>query len=122
MSFFRKGISPEAFAKWMFAFDFLYFHCDFLQDNEVTIIESALDKAWEELQSWEYQGGAFIRDPNTSRIHETFALLHVANLFEDIQQDFFVHHKPKRKIIRIFEILPDVAEIAEFIRKTDRGE
>ena len=115
-SLFRKGISPDEIAMWMFAFDFLYFRCDTLQDNEIKTVNEILDKIREEIKSWQYQEGAFTRDPNISRMHETFAIIHVANLFEDIQQDFFVHYKSGRKVNRIFEILPDAAEIAAFIQ------
>lgn len=118
-SLFRKGISPDKFAMWMFAFDFLYFRCGALQDNEIKTVNEVLYKAREEIESWQYQEGAFIRDPNISRIHETRAIIHVANLFEDIQQNFFVYYGFGKKADRIFEILPDATEIAEFIQNAD---
>ena len=117
MSFFKPGILPEEMAHWMFAFDFLYFRSEELSDNEKRVVGKALDDAWEEIAHWDIRDGFFARDPNMSPAEETTAILHAANLLEDIQQDFAVRCSHARKVSRIFEVLPDFAATADCIRR-----
>ena len=117
MSFFKQKIMPEEMARWMSAFDFLYFSAGELSNNEKRVVGEALDSAWEEIAHWDIRDGFFARDPNMSPAEETMAILHAANLLEDIQQDFAVHCNHDRKVNRIFEVLPDFAATADSIRK-----
>ena len=117
MSFFKPGILPEEMARWMSAFDFLYFSSEELSNNEKRVVGEALHNAWEEIAHWDSRDGFFVRDPNMSPAEETMAILHTANLLEDIQQDFAVHCNHDRRVNRIFEVLPDFAATAYCIRK-----
>ena len=117
MSFFEQGLMPGEMARWMSAFDFLYFSSREFSDNETRIVGEALDKAWEEIHAWDIREGCFARDPNMSPTEETMAVLHAANLLEDIQQDFAICYGHDRKVSRIFEVLPNFSETAACIRK-----
>ena len=117
MSFFREGLAPAEIARWMFAFDFLYFHADGLSGNEERVVREALDGAWSEISAWQSRDGAFVRDPSISPVEETVAVLHAANLLEDVQQDFAVRYGHERKVRRIFDVLADFSRTARFIRE-----
>ena len=116
-SFFKETIAPMELASWMFAFDFLYFSSEEFADNEKRSVEKALDDVWTLIRTWDDADGSLTRDPNASPVEETAAVLHAANLLEDVRQDFSVRYDRDKKTDRIFDVLPDFAKTARFLRK-----
>ena len=118
-SFFQRGLSALAFARWMFCLDFLYFKCGELGDNEQRTVKKALADAEEEIHERAQADGSFGGDPNAAPMEETRRFLFAANLLEDVRQDFAVDYGGVAKVKRIFEVLPDFAKTAAFIRKAE---
>ena len=115
-SFFKPGIPAVDFARWSFALDFLYFSAVPLSDNEKPVVSRALNDARGEIQNRAKENGSFAGDPNASPAEETRCFLFAANLLEDIQQDFAVQYGEVAKVRRIYDILPDFAKTAAFVR------
>ena len=118
-SFFQRGLSALAFARWMFCLDFLYFKCGELGDNEQRTVKKALADAEGEIHERAQADGSFGGDPNAAPVEETRRFLFAANLLEDVRQDFAVDYGGVAKVKRIFEVLPDFAKTAAFIRKAE---
>ena len=116
-SFFQRGLSALEFARWMFCLDFLYFKSGELGENERRIVRKALDNAEREIRKQAKADGSFSRDPNAAPAEETRQFLFAINLLEDIRQDFAVYCGGVAKTKRIFEMLPDFAKTANFVRQ-----
>ena len=116
-SFFRRGLSALQFARWMFCLDFLYFKCESLAENERRMVKRALADAGREIRGRAQANGSFGADPNAAPAEETRRFLFAVNLLEDVRQDFAVSYGGVAKARRIFEILPDFAKTAAFIRE-----
>ena len=117
-SFFRRGMPALEFARWMFCLDFLYFKRGELGDNERRTVKQALADAESEIRKRANPDGSFGGDPNEAPAEETRRFLFALNLLEDVRQDFAVHcDESVAKAKRIFEMLPDFAKTAAFVRK-----
>ena len=118
LSFFDDAMPAIDFARYLYALDFLYFKCSYLQENE----RSALEKAF--VQATDYIGqrinadsGALATDPRVAPVEETRQILFAVNLIEDLKQDAAVTwgaNLPQASTI--FEALPDAAKTANYIR------
>ena len=118
LSFFDDAMPAIDFARYLYALDFLYFKCSYLQENE----QSALEKAF--VQATDYIGqrinadsGALATDPKVAPIEETRQVLFAVNLIEDLKQDAAVTWDANLpQASTIFEALPDATRTANYIR------
>lgn len=123
LSFFSSDMAAVNFARYIYALDFLYFHCAAMQENEKAALQPALqqDLAYIARRA-NAETGAFAHDPKESPIEETRQILFAVNLLEDIKQDAVVKLGfALAKAEKIFELLPDAAKTAAFIRKALAG-
>ena len=116
VSLYKSGLPAVEFARWMFALDFLYFNTEGLSENEQSVVSKVLIDARKEIHSRAKEDGSFAHSPQMPPAEETRQFLFAANLLEDIQQDFAVNYGGINKVCRIYEILPDFAKTADFVR------
>ena len=114
----RDDLPSIEFAKFMFAFDFVYFKCDDLQDNEKQIVEHVAKNATSFIeQRVSTQNGRISVDPHESEIEGTAHIVFALNLLEDIVQDAVVTFDVSLPSVnKIFQTLPNVISTANFIR------
>ena len=115
-SFFKPGLPALEFARWAFAFDFLYFRAEELSGNEQSTAAKALADMRREIGARANADGSFARDPVAAPAEETRQFLFAVNVLEDIQQHFAVTYGGIGKVGRIYEVLPDFAKTADFVR------
>lgn len=116
-SFFNDSIRAIDFARYIYALDFLYFKCANIQENERTVLQRCIAQAVEYIGRRVADTGALAIDPRESPLEETRQVLFAINLLEDLKQDAVVKlgiSMPKAK--KIFEIIPDAARTASYIR------
>lgn len=118
LSFFSRDMRSVDFARYIYALDFLYFHCAAMQENEKAALQSALAQAIAYIaRRANADTGTFSRDPKESPLEETRQILFAVNLLEDIKQDAAVKLGLNLAVAgKIFELLPDAAKTAAFIR------
>ena len=123
LSFFSGDMRSVDFARYIYALDFLYFHCAAMQENEKAALQPALAQAIAYIADRaNAETGTFSHDPKESPIEETRQILFAVNLIEDIKQDAVVKlGLDLAKAETIFELLPDAAKTAAFIRKALDG-
>ena len=118
LSFFSGDMRSVDFARYIYALDFLYFHCADMQENEKAALQPALAQAIAYIADRaNADTGTFSHDPKESPLEETRQILFAVNLIEDIKQDAVVKLDLNLAVAgKIFELLPDAAKTAGFIR------
>lgn len=118
LSLFKPGMPSLDFARWAFAMDFLYFKTPALAGKVRQTVQEALAAAREEVQRRAQQDGSFADSGQGSQAEATRHFLFAANLLEDMWQDLAVAYGGIPRVSRIFEILPDYARTAAFVRSS----
>ena len=119
MSFFNDNMKTADFARYIYALDFLYFKCRSVQENEQITLEKAIKQSKVYIEEHFTTAGenVFTADPNESPIEAMRQILFAVNLLEDVSQDASVNLAVVvPKVTTIFEMIPDVSLIANYIR------
>ena len=117
LSFFREDMRAMDFARFMHAFDFLYFKCAELRENELYAIRPMLDMVKTYISNRVQDNGSLASDPNEAPVEETRQILFAVNLLEDIMQDAIVSWNMELPPIRrIFQTIHSVRQTASFLR------
>ena len=118
LSFFNDGMRPADFARYIYALDFLYFHCPGLPENEQAALQPAIEQALGYIgRRTKAAAGALALDPRESPLEETRQILFALNLLEDIKQHAAVKlGLDLARAGKIFELLPDSSKTADYIR------
>lgn len=120
MSFFNDNMKTADFARYIYALDFLYFKCRSVQENERIALEKAIKQAMVYIGERFTTAGenVFTADPNEVPIESLRQILFAVNLLEDIRQDVAVNLEVVvPKATTIFEMVPDVSLITNYIRR-----
>ena len=121
LSLFSDRMRPISFARYMLSLDYLYFKCIQMQWNEVKALEAGISHAiaYVKRRSKAADGSLAI-DPSEAPLEETREILFAVNLLEDLKQDAAVNVKADlSKAEKIFEMIPDVARTAEYVKKSE---
>ena len=123
LSFFDDAMQTIDFARYLYALDFLYFKCSYLQENERSALEKSVVQATDYIRRRvNADSGALAADPRVAPLEETRQLLFAVNLIEDLKQDAAVTWDASLpKASTIFEALPDATQTANYIRNAVRS-
>lgn len=112
-------MSSTEFARFMFAFDFIYFKCGELKDNEKRTVQQVIQSATAYIQNKSLrETGLFKVAPNLSRVEGLSHYIFTTNLLEDIQQDAVVNFAIELPpITKIFETVPNLANTVAEIKE-----
>ena len=123
LSFFDDAMPAIDFARYLYALDFLYFKCAYLQENERSALEKAVVRATDYIRRRiNADSGALATDPRVAPLEETRQILFAVNLIEDLQQDAAVTWDANLpQASTIFEALPDATQTANYIRNAVGG-
>ncbi len=115
---FKDDLPSIEFAKFMFAFDFVYFKCDDFPENEKQVVKQAVAKATNFIERRvNADNGRVSVDPQESLIEGTANIIFSVNLLEDIVQDAVVNFGVSLPCVnKIFQTLPNVTLVANVIR------
>lgn len=118
LSFFDDAMPAIDFARYLYALDFLYFKCAYLQDNERSALEKAVVQATGYIRRRSNaDSGTLASDPRVAPLEETRRILFAVNLIEDLKQDAAVTWDANLpQATTIFEALPDATKTANYIR------
>ena len=95
----------------------MYFKCANIQANERTVLQRCIAQAVEYISRRVADTGALAIDPRESPLEETRQVLFAINLLEDLKQDAVVNFGIDMPVAaKIFEIIPDAARTASYIR------
>ena len=120
MSFFNDSMKTADFARYIYALDFLYFKCRSVQENERIALENAIKQAmvYTEERFTTAGEGVLVADLNEAPIEALRQILFAVNLLEDIRQDVAVNlNLAVPEVSTIFETIPDVSLITNYIRR-----
>ena len=120
MSFFNDNMKAADFARYIYALDFLYFKCRSVQGNERIALGKAITQAmaYIERRFTAAGEGVLVTDFDEAPIEALRQIVFAANLLEDIRQDVAVNLEVAvPKVAIIFEMVPDVSLITNFIRR-----
>ena len=119
-SFFNDAMRSIDFARYIYALDFVYFNRSDLQENERTALHRAIEQAISYISrrtDASAETGALAIDPLEAPLEETRQILFAVNLIEDIKQDAAVKLGLQLATAeKIFELIPDAAKTAGYIR------
>ena len=113
-SLFKKSLSSRELAMFMFSFDFVYFRCDDLKENELQAVEKTVRDIDVHVKKLSNKDGTFNTGSKVAPIDGMRHVLFTINLLEDIRQDAAAITKlpPVKKI---FETLPSPAKTFKII-------
>lgn len=123
-SLLSEGMRTDLLARAMYAIDCLYFRAideAGLRENEHRVMIDGLRRIQNYIENFSWNLRA--TDPHQAPIDELRHMVFVVNLFEDVRQDVFYRwgERPRPPVVtptsRIFESIPDVAEVALRIRE-----
>lgn len=119
ISFLEGNMRGIDLVRFMFSFDFLYFNIDEFRSNEKISIEDAICKTKYMIENRIREDGTFEIHQTESVLDGTRFLLATINLLEDVYQDAVINFDfDFPSIKKIFEMLPDVGETADIIRRS----
>ena len=120
-SFKIDDMSSIDFARYMYAFDFVYFKCQDFKENELRSVKRMILNSIQKIQCQiDCNNQEFKTDINESLKNTILHLLFSINLLEDIQQDSIVNFNLDiDEVNRIFELIPNVSKIAKLIKSSN---
>ena len=116
-SFPIKDMSSIDFARYMYAFDFIYFKCEDFQDNELLVIKQMISNSTQKIRHhFDSNNQEFKTNANESLMDTIRHFVFSVNLLEDIRQDGVVIYDLNIPAVnRIFETIPNIKRTVETI-------
>lgn len=120
-TFFVNELSSIDFARFIFAFDFIYFKCNEILENERQTIKQMVMNVTDYIERRAVGNkGQFKIDPNESLLDGLSHLVFAVNRLEDIKQDAAITFGIDVPIVKkIFETIPNVAETVNQIKSAN---